>query len=212
MEITLNNHEYILLIITKHNYTRHEDLLATTKLCDRMYITDSYETLSYSTLEEDGYAGFFLFSAQSNTNVSDSTIIHATMIVDLLFAPNTMKLELLCANAFIPHTPGLMAAFTSYIFNELHKQSPSANQILLRVAQINKNARAVAFYKKLGFRHTHNENEMVRLFTNVHTQMGRSAIGGRRKTKRGVSRRKYKRRRCIQARSHTKRGRKLHTK
>lgn len=59
MYITLNNRKYALLIVTHKNFDQYENVLASIALCDRAFISEGYEALSYSILEEENYAGFF---------------------------------------------------------------------------------------------------------------------------------------------------------
>jgi hypothetical protein len=57
--IKINNSNYNLHIINKYNYDLYMNLLLNNFICDTNFISNSYEELSYMSLEEDGYVGFF---------------------------------------------------------------------------------------------------------------------------------------------------------
>ena len=76
LNIQINSNEYLLYIIDHINYSSYEHTLDKIKICDENIISDSYESLSYKSLQFEGYIGYFL----SNT---EKTTIYTSAIIDL---------------------------------------------------------------------------------------------------------------------------------
>jgi hypothetical protein len=157
MNVIINDKPYNLHFVNKKNFAKYESLLDSTYICDKKFITSSYENLSYNSLGEDGYLGFFI----SNT---DNTIIYASIVIDLNCSQirdkleteesldNAVEIVLLCSNS-LERIPGLTTQFFRNIINNvLPRYKLGIERILLYVARGEINPGAISFYTNLGFR------------------------------------------------------------
>ena len=76
MDITIQSQQYKIHIVNKDNYKKYGKRLGNTYICDTAFVSNSYENLSYSLLEDDNYLGFFL------SDISNSTL-YVCAIFDL---------------------------------------------------------------------------------------------------------------------------------
>jgi hypothetical protein len=152
--ITFNNILYNIHIVNEQNYELYEKKLDKMYICDNKIISKGYENLSYSSLSEDGYIGFFI----SNTN---NSIIYSSLIVDLNCSQisnkidenvdNSVEIVLLCSDTK-NRVKNLTTYFFNYIINNVINQyKPNVNNILLYVSKGDSNQHAINFYNKNGF-------------------------------------------------------------
>lgn len=73
MNITINNNDYNLHVVTKTNFASYVNILTYTNICDPMFISKTYEQLSYDLLQDDGYIGLLLFN-KTNEIIHNSYI------------------------------------------------------------------------------------------------------------------------------------------
>jgi hypothetical protein len=156
MNITINNNDYNLHVVTKTNFASYINILTNTNICDPMFISKTYEQLSYDLLQDDGYIGLLLFNKTNE-------ILYTIAIFDLNCSQiehkldeygsfdKTIELTLLCSNSkerIVGLTRGLMDVILS---NVIPKYKPNIKSVVLYVAQ-GENNKAMDFYKTLGFK------------------------------------------------------------
>lgn len=155
MNIQINDVSYNLHIIDKTNYTSYENLLETQYICDTVFISNLYENLSYSSLNTDGFVGFFLTNTDNNLlYISAIVDLNCSSIVDVYTSidfSNAVDIILFCANDK-RRVMGLTKSFFKLLINDyIPNYKPGVNKIYLRVAKGMYNVSAVDFYSKLGF-------------------------------------------------------------
>lgn len=164
MEVVYNNEKYKIHIVDKTNYHLYSNILDNIKICNREFISISYENLSYHSLEEDGYIGIFI------TDITNS-IVYMSLIIDLYCRQikgkldnsnkinNSVEIVILCSNT-INRIQGLTRYFLQNIITTfIPYYKPNLEQILLYIANGENNINAMKFYKEFGF-HILQENIM----------------------------------------------------
>lgn len=148
--------EYTLYIINKKNYNQFESILETLLICDKTYISNILETSIYTSIQDGDMIGFFLID--SLNRVVCSMVLdkkcrqHGEVIIDHgYFIKHSVELTLLCVNQE-HRRKGLTLFFTKYIIEHfIPLLKNNVRHLFLYVAKGEKNERAYAFYKKVGF-------------------------------------------------------------
>jgi hypothetical protein len=157
MDITLNNQQYLLLIVNEDNYSQFSKLINTYTICNPTFISNSYEKMTYSLLEYDNYIGIFLLD-------KTKPIIYSSLVIDINCEQIEDKLEtlgysvsesveitLLCSN-YVNHIKGLTFYFLTYVINSVIKYyKPNCKNIFLTVSKGTENEKAITFYTSIGF-------------------------------------------------------------
>lgn len=155
MEIVINNETYNLHSVDNSNYDDYKELLSTTNICDKIFISNTYEELSYSMLEEPDFVGFFLTDT-NNTNIYVSVVVDLTCSVikdkyTSLNFTNSVEISLLCAN-YNNRVIGLTKFFFNLVINQyIPTYKSNIDKIYLRIAMGSTNQQAINFYLKVGF-------------------------------------------------------------
>ena len=160
MEITFNKKKFLLHIVNEDNFLQYSQMLTNINICDKKFITKSYETMSYEVLEDEGYYGFFITDLTNhklycsciidiNTNQITNKI---TEKIKNYSTANSVEITLLCSNK-LERIYGL----TKYLLNEVITKfikiyKPQTDKIILSVANKLINPEAVLFYEKFGFK------------------------------------------------------------
>jgi hypothetical protein len=193
MHVNFNNKEYNLHIVNKSNFELYESFLDDINICNSELIKQSYEKVSYLSLDEDGYFGFFVTDLDNSTIFMSIIInINCNQISNKLTADmlnnidinNSVEIILVCSNE-MKRKRGL----ATYMMNKMITQFipsflPNCKHILLYVANRERNENATNFYINLNFGFV-KENEKIMIYNYQN--------GGKWKGKR---RRKYTIRKC----------------
>jgi len=155
MNVSYNSKNYTLHMVDHTNYDTYEQVLSAVYICDNAFISKSYENLSYTSLENEDYIGFFLTS-------TDNTMLYASAIFDVncsqivtkfenMDPRNAVELCLICSNKSIK-IEGLTVHFFRIVLNMFVPNIKNkVEHIILYVAKGTINSGAIAFYNKLGF-------------------------------------------------------------
>lgn len=157
--IRFNDKDYNLHLVDSQNIQLYEPILKQLSVCDPNVISKSTEKLSYASLNEAGYYGFFI-SNTMNTVIYNSAIvdIDCSQIGDKLIDNDiddidiihSVELVLLCSN-LNKRVKGLTAFLLNFIIDYVIVLNPLCQNILLYVAKGETNTTAGDFYKKIGF-------------------------------------------------------------
>lgn len=157
--IHFNGNDYHLHIVYSKNIKFYAPLLNQLRVCDSNVISTSNEKLSYLSLSEEGYYGFFI-SNQNNTVIYNSAIvdIHCSQIGDKLIDNDidiniirSVELVLLCSHPMY-RIKGLTSFLLKFIIDKIIiALKPNCEHILLYVAKGETNTNATDFYEKIGF-------------------------------------------------------------
>lgn len=156
MEVTFEGRQFKIHFVNKSNYNKYEVILNNLSVCDKTIISKEYEYLSYNSLDEDGYVGLFLSDIQM-------TKIYLSMIIDVNCSQiqdkinfddfeNSVEIVLLCSH-YKHRIAGLATKFFLYVINSVIPNFKNGvKHILLNVAKMDKNPKAVSFYQMVGFK------------------------------------------------------------
>ena len=108
-------------------------------ICDREYISESYERLALEQVEDEHVYGVFLYKQK---------VLAAYVIYEI--RGNLCEVNLLCSNKAL--RVGAATKLMRYLLYKTKEYRLASVQ--LKVAQESRNARAVAFYESLGFKRT----------------------------------------------------------
>lgn len=137
-------------------------------ICDLNFLTNSFEKLSYESLEDEDFIGFFL------TN-KDNTSLYASLIIDLncninekvikdnkYNINNSIEITLLCTNKKI-RVPLLTTKFAKFVISELILNiKRNSKHVFLYVAKnIENNRNAFNFYSRIGFKLLNNSDAVM---------------------------------------------------
>lgn len=134
------------------NFFKYEQLLHNIGICDRTWLSRSFEALNYAMLDEEGFEGYFLVDESHHD-------VYASVIFDLrcvnqhipIHEPNSACIGMLC-RSFSKPVQNLTATFLSEIIhNWFYKAHPEIRKLFLIVAGTDNNQRAISFYQKFGF-------------------------------------------------------------
>lgn len=168
------NDKYNIHVVTENNYNLYERFIEHANICDPIFLSKSFEQLSYASLEDsEKFIGFFL------TNKNNKKL-HNSMIIDLDCTKNqeaiiefgyelqdSVEIVLLCANDKI-RISGLTTEFVNFVLeNIINQYKPNVKHVFLYVAQGIKteNTRAFMFYNKLGFTSLSEESPNIMVYT-----------------------------------------------
>lgn len=144
-----------LKIIYYKNYDENEELLKKVSICDRDFISESYERLNYWSLENHNYIGFFIMNNKGR--VISSVVLnikkdleddHKYVGISFPKSKTVIEITMVCSNKrhrITGATKELMLEILEY-FNK--------KNLVLSVAYYVKNPNAAKFYEKLGFKKT----------------------------------------------------------
>lgn len=172
------NDVYTIHVVTRANYAMYEPFLDKANICDPLFLSRSFEELSYSSLEDNPHTIGLFVTDKRNTQ------LHCSMVLDTGCEKNkdailgagynlneSIEIVLLCANNAI-RTPGLTTQFVRFVFDRLLLRiNPNAKHVFLYVAKGTDNAHAYSFYTKLGFSALADPHVMVH---NLVSQGGKS--------------------------------------
>lgn len=182
------NKTYDLHEVSQNNYgSIYSNILENIKICDTNVISNTYEGLSYDSLDYSNSVGFFISDVDA---VPNNLIIYSSLIIDPecnqsddkitklyneysidelldININECVEVTLLCSNN-LKRIPGLTRSFFKYIIdNKIHKINPDCKHVLLSVANIGENVNAKKFYEASNFKLLHpDSNLMIYSYTN----------------------------------------------
>ena len=158
MNFNFEDKKYNLHIVDNFNYNEYIDFFNNQFICDTNYISQNYEFLMYSILEDPGCVGFFISNKENK-------IIYLSLIVDIdcvqsdninVDESNSIIISLLCSN-HLDRQPRLTFYFMNYfIHNLILNYKPDLKNIYLSVAKKRNNKNAIKFYTSIGFKELNN--------------------------------------------------------
>jgi len=144
-----------VFIINKDNYNEYETILENVNICDRNYISNNYEKLSFLSLEEDNYTGIFIKDENNNINAFMIVDYNCNQIIEKINLPNlnnilnkSIEIMLVCSNFYFKKK-GLIKEMLNLLINFLLENNPEKNYIMLSTCKTNE--QAIKFYKQFGF-------------------------------------------------------------
>jgi hypothetical protein len=144
-----------VFIINKDNYNEYETILENVNICDRNYISNNYEKLSFLSLEEDNYTGIFIKDENNNINAFMIVDYNCNQIIEKINLPNlnnilnkSIEIMLVCSNFYLKKK-GLIREMLNLLINFLLENNPEKNYIMLSTCKTNE--QAIKFYKRFGF-------------------------------------------------------------